>query len=49
MPVNTDQPTTTRPNAVHIAVIDNGICNLRSVTKALENVGGDYLLERHKI
>ena len=23
-----------------IAVIDNGICNLRSVTKALENVGG---------
>ena len=24
-----------------IAVIDNGICNLRSVTKALETVGGD--------
>jgi glutamine amidotransferase len=29
----------TRAAATHIAVIDNGICNLRSVTKALETVG----------
>lgn len=29
-----------------IAVIDNGICNLRSVTKALESVGGDPVVVR---
>ena len=29
-----------------IAVIDNGICNLRSVTKALENVGGSPTVVR---
>jgi glutamine amidotransferase len=29
-----------------IAVIDNGICNLRSVTKALENVGGQPVVVR---
>nr|WP_236918966.1 imidazole glycerol phosphate synthase subunit HisH [Ereboglobus luteus] len=29
----------TNTAATHIAVIDNGICNLRSVTKALETVG----------
>lgn len=29
-----------------IAVIDNGICNLRSVTKALETVGGDPVVVR---
>jgi glutamine amidotransferase len=29
-----------------IAVIDNGICNLRSVTKALEAVGGDPKIVR---
>lgn len=29
-----------------IAVIDNGICNLRSVTKALETVGGNPLVVR---
>ena len=27
-------------SGVRVAVIDNGICNLRSVTKALEAVGG---------
>ena len=27
-----------------IAVIDNGICNLRSVTKAIESVGGEPLV-----
>jgi glutamine amidotransferase len=32
-------PTATLSTATHIAVIDNGICNLRSVTKALETVG----------
>jgi len=29
-----------------IAVIDNGICNLRSVTKALETVGGNPIVVR---
>lgn len=29
-----------------IAVIDNGICNLRSVTKALETVGGEPVVVR---
>jgi len=29
-----------------IAVIDNGICNLRSVTKALETVGGNPVVVR---
>lgn len=29
-----------------IAVIDNGICNLRSVTKALESVGGNPVVVR---
>lgn len=29
-----------------IAVIDNGICNLRSVTKALESVGGEPVVVR---
>jgi len=29
-----------------IAVIDNGICNLRSVTKALETVGGEPIVVR---
>jgi glutamine amidotransferase len=28
-------------SGVRVAVIDNGICNLRSVTKALEAVGGE--------
>ncbi|MDF9831933.1 glutamine amidotransferase [Ereboglobus sp. PH5-5] len=34
--MNNDQTDTA---TTHIAVIDNGICNLRSVTKALEAVG----------
>ncbi len=29
-----------------IAVIDNGICNLRSVTKAIESVGGEPVVVR---
>ncbi len=37
--MNNVQTTTTRATAAHIAVIDNGICNLRSVTKALEAAG----------
>ena len=33
-------------NIIVIAVIDNGICNLRSVTKALETVGGSPIVVR---
>src|SRR5688572_18088390 len=39
-------PNSERPPRGRVAVIDTGICNLRSVTKALEAVGADVRVVR---